>query len=188
MFPLLINGGSLVIGRRFSVSRYRCGSRRFDSPHALPLIIRGSDQNADRQRLSFCEVSGIITIVFQCVLVVRVTLIPLTEFRFSYDIYRKKRRTRLRFVLGRPIPVSRSVVFGTQILLFGTTSAEPCFQGIRRSMLKCCRERIENQCTHSLTTPSGGGVWWTHIGITVKSRTEFCTTPVSGRRKNEVHL
>lgn len=167
----------------FSVSRYRCGSRRFDSPHALPFVIRGNGQGADRQRLSFCEVVRIIYIVFKCVFVVRVTLISPKEFRFSYRVFRKKRSARRLFSSVRPAPFFRSVVFGTHFHSFGTVPGSPCFQRIPKRMLKCCSDRVENQCTHSLTTPSGGGVCLAHIGITVKSQTEFCITPASVRRK-----
>lgn len=182
--PLLLHRGLFRSGPSvFSVSRYRCGSRRFDSPHALPFVIRGNGQGADRQRLSFCEVVCIIYVVFKCVFVVRVTLISPAEFRFSYGVSRKKRSARRLFSSGRPTPFFRSVVFGTHFHSFGTVPGSPCFQGIPKHMLKCCSERVENQCTHSLTTPSGGGVCLAHIGIIVKSRTEFCITPVSVRRK-----
>lgn len=181
--PLLLHRGLFRSGPSvFSVSRYRCGSRRFDSPHALPFVIRGNGQGADRQRLSFCEVVCIIYVVFKCVFVVRVTLISPAEFRFSYGVSRKKRSARRLFSSGRPTPFFRSVVFWTHFHSFGTVPGSPCFQGIPKHMLKCCSERVENQCTHSLTTPSGG-VCLAHIGIIVKSRTEFCITPVSVRRK-----
>ena len=173
----------------FSVSRYRCGSRRFDSPHALPFVIRGNGQNADRQRLSFCEVVCIIYVVFKGVFVVRVTLISPAEFRFvSTEFAVKSDRHSSCFLRDTPRRFFRSVVFGTHFHSFGTVSGSPCFQGIPKRILKCCSEHVENQCTHSLTNPSGGGGCLAHIGITVKSRTEFCITPVSVRRKTRSTL
>ena len=101
---------------------------------------------------------------------------------FFYRVCPKKRSAQRLFSSERPAPFFQSVVFGTHFHSFRTVSGSPCFQGIPKRMLKCCSERVENQCTHSLTTPSGG-VCLAHIGITVKSRTEFCITPASVRRK-----
>ena len=182
--PLLLHRGLFRSGPSvFSVSRYRCGSRRFDSPHALPFVIRGNGQGADRQRLSFLTKSyGLYILFLKVFSVVIVTLISPAEFRFFYGVCRKKRSARRLFSSGRPTPFFRSVVFGTHFHSFGTFPGSPCFQGIPKRILKCYSERVANQCTHSLTTPSGG-VCLAHIGITVKSRTEFCITPASVRRK-----
>ena len=116
----------------FSVSRYRCGSRRFDSPHALPFVIRGNGQNADRQRLSFCEVVCIIYVVFKGVFVVRVTLISPAEFRFvSTEFSVKSDRHGDSFSRDAPRRFFEVLFLGHTFIVSGQFPEVPVFRGFR---------------------------------------------------------
>lgn len=116
----------------FSVSRYRCGSRRFDSPHALPFVIRGNGQGADRQRLSFCEVVCIIYVVFKCVFVVRVTLIPSAEFRFvSTEFAVKSDRHSGCFLRNAPRRFFEVLFLGHTFIVSGQFTKVPVFRVFR---------------------------------------------------------
>lgn len=116
----------------FSVSRYRCGSRRFDSPHALPFVIRGNGQGADRQRLSFCEAVCIIYVVFKCVFVVRVTLIPSAEFRFvSTEFAVKSDRHSGCFLRNAPRRFFEVLFLGHTFIVSGQFTKVPIFRVFR---------------------------------------------------------
>lgn len=116
----------------FSVSHYRCGSRRFDSPHALPFVIRGNGQNADRQRLSFCEVVCIIYVVFKWVFAVRVTLISPAEFRFvSTEFAVKSDQHSGCFPRDAPRRFFEVLFLGHTFIVSGRFPEVPVFRGFR---------------------------------------------------------
>ena len=116
----------------FSVSRYRCGNRRFDSPHALPFVIRGNGQGADRQRLSFCEVVHIIYVVFKGVFVVRVTLISPAEFRFvSTEFSVKSDRHGDCFPRDALRRFFEVLFLGHTFIVLGQFPEVPVFRGFR---------------------------------------------------------
>lgn len=166
--PLLLRRGLFSV-RAVGVFGFPLPLREPPLRFSSRFAVRYQGQRSRRKQTTpvfFNEVIWIIYFVFKGIFfVVRVTLISPKEFRFSYGVFRKKRSARQLFSPGRLTPFFRSVVFGTHFHSFGTVSGSPCFQGIPKRMLKCCSERVANQCTHSLTTPSGGGTFHRHCQL-----------------------
>lgn len=157
--PLLLRRGLFSV-RAVGVFGFPLPLRESPLRFSSRFAVRYQGQRSRRRQTTpvfFAKSYALYTLFLKVFSVVIVTLISSAEFRSSYGVCRKKRLARRLFPSGRPAPFFRSVVFRTHFHSFGTVPGSPCFQGIPKRILKCCSERVENQCTHSLTTPSGGG-------------------------------